>query len=270
MVKKVAWLHRRLALAGQPDSPSRQAGWGLRLFAFVASCPTSFTIRTSRMGSLVDLRGTMRTAPQSVLPRPFGAHKARRANRAGYVLVMFVMMFLCLMAVAALVIDMGFARLAQRQMRSATDSAALEGLRWRDVQQWEDLPPAWLADPNFQKPSRCSGHGLVEPAATRVGPPLGGQPGCCRRARWQWIFRTAKPVRRLLRGQWRNGALRRRARGEFQRLCRTCRTGRRANHDDTQFAGIPTNAIGPQPRSGTQSERGEFQCAGGRHGFRYV
>jgi hypothetical protein len=34
-----------------------------------------------------------------------------------------------LMAMAALVIDMGFARLAQRQMQTAADAAALEGLR---------------------------------------------------------------------------------------------------------------------------------------------
>ena len=44
-------------------------------------------------------------------------------------LVLFVMMFFGLMGLAALVIDMGFARLAQRQMQTAVDSAALEGLR---------------------------------------------------------------------------------------------------------------------------------------------
>ena len=43
------------------------------------------------------------------------------------------MMFFGLMGLAALVIDMGFARLAQRQMQTAVDSAALEGLRWRDA-----------------------------------------------------------------------------------------------------------------------------------------
>ena len=41
------------------------------------------------------------------------------------------MMFFGLMGLAALVIDMGFARLAQRQMQTAVDSAALEGLRWQ-------------------------------------------------------------------------------------------------------------------------------------------
>ena len=39
------------------------------------------------------------------------------------------MMFFGLLGLAALVIDLGFARLTQRQMQSAVDSAALEGLR---------------------------------------------------------------------------------------------------------------------------------------------
>ncbi len=56
----------------------------------------------------------------------------RRPDRAGYVAVLFVMMFFGIMGLAALVIDMGFVRLAQRQMQTAVDSAALEGLRWRD------------------------------------------------------------------------------------------------------------------------------------------
>jgi hypothetical protein len=42
---------------------------------------------------------------------------------------MFVMIFFGLMGLAALVIDMGFARLTQQQMQTAVDSAALEGLR---------------------------------------------------------------------------------------------------------------------------------------------
>ena len=60
-------------------------------------------------------------------------HRGKPADRAGYALVLFVMIFFGLMGLAALVIDMGFARLAQRQMQTAVDSAALEGLRWRDV-----------------------------------------------------------------------------------------------------------------------------------------
>ena len=49
-------------------------------------------------------------------------------QRNGYVMVLFAMLLFGLFAIAALVIDLGFARLAQRQMQSAADSAALEGL----------------------------------------------------------------------------------------------------------------------------------------------
>ncbi|MCA9204580.1 MAG: Tad domain-containing protein, partial [Planctomycetales bacterium] len=41
----------------------------------------------------------------------------------------FAMMLFGIMALAALVIDIGFARLTQRQMQTAADSAAIEGLR---------------------------------------------------------------------------------------------------------------------------------------------
>ena len=68
--------------------------------------------------------------------RDMKRHRRQTADRAGYALVLFVMIFFGLMGLAALVIDMGFARLAQRQMQTAVDSAALEGLRWRDVQHW--------------------------------------------------------------------------------------------------------------------------------------
>jgi hypothetical protein len=71
MVKEVSWLYRALALAGQPDSPSRQAGWGLRFFALVASFPTSFTIRASRMGSWEGFFGTTSAVPQAILACPF-------------------------------------------------------------------------------------------------------------------------------------------------------------------------------------------------------
>ena len=69
-------------------------------------------------------------------------HRGKAADRAGYALVLFVMIFFGLMGLAALVIDMGFARLAQRQMQTAVDSAALEGLRWRDVPPIDQDPPA--------------------------------------------------------------------------------------------------------------------------------
>ena len=83
--------------------------------------------------------------------------RGKRTDRAGYALVLFLMMVLGLMGLAALVIDLGFARLAQRQMQTAVDSAALEGLRWRDAEQWEDLPQGWLADADFQAQVGVSG-----------------------------------------------------------------------------------------------------------------
>jgi hypothetical protein len=58
--------------------------------------------------------------------------KRRCARRHAYTLVFFAMFLFGFMALAALVIDVGFARLAQRQMQTAVDAAALEGLRFRD------------------------------------------------------------------------------------------------------------------------------------------
>jgi hypothetical protein len=89
--------------------------------------------------------------------------RTKRTNRAGYVYVLFAMLFLCLFGLAGLVIDLGFARLAQQEMQTAVDSAALEGLRWRDVQQWQDLPQAWLADPEFQGQVGPPGTGPISP-----------------------------------------------------------------------------------------------------------
>jgi hypothetical protein len=57
------------------------------------------------------------------------------AHRGGYVLLLFVLLLAALMALAALVIDMGLARVTQRQMQSAADTAALVGLRLRDELQ---------------------------------------------------------------------------------------------------------------------------------------
>lgn len=57
---------------------------------------------------------------------------AGRANRGGYVLILVVLLLFGIMAMAALVIDIGLARLTQRQMQTAVDGASLEGLRYRD------------------------------------------------------------------------------------------------------------------------------------------
>jgi hypothetical protein len=73
----------------------------------------------------------------------------RRPAREGYVLVVVVTMMFVLFGLAALLIDFGMVRLTQRQMLAATDAAAMEGLRWRDVQQWGELPSGWLNDPTF-------------------------------------------------------------------------------------------------------------------------
>lgn len=76
----------------------------------------------------------------------------RRNRRGGYVMVLFAMMICGIMAMAALVIDIGFARLAQRQMQSAADSAAIEGLRFRDT-----LPPmAQTQDLEMERRVRAS------------------------------------------------------------------------------------------------------------------
>lgn len=60
------------------------------------------------------------------------------APRGGNVLVVFAFLVFTAMAMAALVIDLGFARLTQHQMQTAAETAALEGLSFRD-----DLPAAW-------------------------------------------------------------------------------------------------------------------------------
>jgi hypothetical protein len=62
----------------------------------------------------------------------------RQHNRDGNVLVVFAFLVFACMAIAALVIDVGFARLTQHEMQTAAEGAALEGLRFRDF-----LPAAW-------------------------------------------------------------------------------------------------------------------------------
>jgi hypothetical protein len=62
-------------------------------------------------------------------------HRYRRSHRyrrRGYTLAIFALLLVCLMALGALVIDLGLARVTQQQMQTAANSAALEGLRGRD------------------------------------------------------------------------------------------------------------------------------------------
>ena len=79
--------------------------------------------------------------------------RRRGPKRDGYVLVLVVMLLFGIFAMAALVIDIGFARHAQRQMQTAVDSAALEGLRFRD-----QVPPGNSgSDPDLaRRPSSVS------------------------------------------------------------------------------------------------------------------
>lgn len=71
-------------------------------------------------------------------------------------MVLVAMLLFGLMAMAALVIDIGFARLAQRQMQTAADAAALEGLRGEGVVGYEDrqdaaeLQIAWTFDDDLE------------------------------------------------------------------------------------------------------------------------
>lgn len=69
---------------------------------------------------------------------PFHRTTFRRRDRDGNVLVVFGFFVFTCMAIAAIAIDVGFARLTQHEMQTTADSAALEGLRYRDF-----LPAAW-------------------------------------------------------------------------------------------------------------------------------
>ena len=70
-VKEVVRLSRQSGVAGQTDSPSRQAGWGLGFDCFFrASCSTSFTIHTRWMGSSHDLCRTT-SPPEKARAREF-------------------------------------------------------------------------------------------------------------------------------------------------------------------------------------------------------
>ncbi len=63
--------------------------------------------------------------------------KRNSVKRGGYVMVLFAMLLFGIMAMAALVIDIGFARLAQRQMQTAADAAAFEGLRGKGLPDFD-------------------------------------------------------------------------------------------------------------------------------------
>jgi hypothetical protein len=101
-----------------------------------------------------------------------GVSQPNSASRRGYVLILFAMLLFAILGLAALVIDLGMARLTQRQMQTAVQSAALEGLRFRD-----GFPPSVLTDPTFQ-----------QLATSVVGAPLPTDPYNPYDSQWQqWI-----------------------------------------------------------------------------------
>ncbi|HEV8068126.1 MAG TPA: Tad domain-containing protein [Planctomycetaceae bacterium] len=91
------------------------------------------------------------TSNQSIYPRT--VHPRR-----GNVLVFFAFFAFAAMAIAGLAIDLGMARLTQMQMQAAADSAALEGLRFRD-----DLPAAW-------RPNGTTPPNLPQALINNIGP----------------------------------------------------------------------------------------------------
>jgi hypothetical protein len=85
--------------------------------------------------------------------------RSRAVNsRRGNVLIFFAFFVFAAMAIGGLVIDLGMARLTQMQMQTAADSAALEGLRFRD-----DLPAAW-------RPNGTTPPNLPQALINEVGP----------------------------------------------------------------------------------------------------
>jgi hypothetical protein len=97
----------------------------------------------------------MRTLPAT---SDQGARPRTAESRPGNVLVFFAFIVFAAMAVGGLVIDLGSARLTQMQMQTAADSAALEGLRFRD-----DLPAAW-------RPNGTTVPNLPAVLTSQVGP----------------------------------------------------------------------------------------------------
>lgn len=71
------------------------------------------------------------------------ARLARRKRRRGAVMLWMAVLLLVFLGLAALVIDMGYARLAQRQMQTAVNAAALEGMRYRDEAPSGETPASY-------------------------------------------------------------------------------------------------------------------------------
>jgi len=86
--------------------------------------------------------------------------RLRRSNRRGATLVLFAMMLFGVIALACLVIDMGSLLAARRQLQSAVNAAAIEGLRLRD-----GLPPQWQSPDSVPAQAYvAAGYGFPETA----------------------------------------------------------------------------------------------------------
>ncbi|MCI0455560.1 MAG: pilus assembly protein TadG-related protein [Gemmataceae bacterium] len=72
--------------------------------------------------------------PDGLRARQAGKPDLRQSQsgRRGTVLAYFALVVVVLLGLGALVIDLGLARMTQRQLQSAADAAALEGMRLRD------------------------------------------------------------------------------------------------------------------------------------------
>ncbi len=111
-------------------------------------------------------------------PMSCNQHRDRRMNagltkrwrnsnrRRGYTLVLFFMLMFGMLGLAALVIDMGFARLAQSEMQTAVDTAALEGLSQLSSSGgtgssdgYRRLQAATIASQVFSDPSGSASYG---------------------------------------------------------------------------------------------------------------
>ncbi|MDB5390251.1 MAG: hypothetical protein JWM11_5897 [Planctomycetaceae bacterium] len=78
---------------------------------------------------------------------------SRCQRRCGATLILVVILLFAILALAGLVIDVGLARLARRQMQTAVDAAALEGLRFSTINPAEDGIPQDLSDTSGPPPT---------------------------------------------------------------------------------------------------------------------
>lgn len=126
----------------------------------------------------------MRYATGKTLIGAEGRRLRRAGGRRGTTLILLVLLIFGLLGLAALVIDIGFARHARRQMLTATDSAALAGLQGRDAtgaspdltrrQAASDLV-AWTFDDDFDTAGGdATNFGAGPVVEFTGGVPLGG------------------------------------------------------------------------------------------------